>query len=217
MFQEIIAFLSPVTLYRPSRVPQWAHTGVLERAMSLITGVAVTWVPSAKMACLTAVPSGSQCKCEVTLWHLGIHAQERFHGCMHWCMLTYARGHTHTQTCTYTHLSPLTPEALEKVVDTSTVPKVLIAVSRPLHPSEKEHALIQGVLTILLRPFWVIHPALVVLRTFKEKGEVKSLQRITVQWKHLIKEWKQNMPISILQPRMNASTYWHHRRIILKV
>lgn len=107
MFQEIIAFLSPVTLCRPSRAPQWAHTGVPERAMSLITGVAVTWVPSAKMACLTAVRSGSPCKCEVTPWHLGFHAQEKLHSCMHWCtpdtlyVHTHTHINTHTEACTH--------------------------------------------------------------------------------------------------------------------
>lgn len=40
--------------------------------------------------------------------------------------------HTHAHTCLY-----LTHEAVEKVVDKSTVPNVLITVSQPLHPSEK--------------------------------------------------------------------------------
>lgn len=152
-----ISLTSPVTLYRPSRAPQWAHTGVLERAMSLITGVAVTWVPSTKMACLTAAPSGSQCKCEVTPRHLGIHVQERFHGCMHWCTsstLTYAHGHGHAHT--HTHPSFLTSGVLEKVVD--TVPKVLIAVSQPLHPSERtcSHSRCPNNTHGTL---WVIHPS----------------------------------------------------------
>lgn len=48
-----------------------------------------------------------------------------------------AHPHVHMDTHTDTHLPLLTPEALEKVVETSTVPKVLIAVSQLLHHSEK--------------------------------------------------------------------------------
>lgn len=159
MFQEIIAFLSPVTLYRPSRAPQWAHTGVLERAMSLITGVAVTWVPSAKMACLTAVPSGSQCKCDLTPWHLGIHAQERFHGCMHRCTagtLTYARGHAHTHT--HTPVSTDSWGTWESCRHKHS-PQSSNSCQSALTPLWKEHALIQGVLIILLSLMWVMYPS----------------------------------------------------------
>lgn len=167
MFQKIIAFLSPVTLYRPSRAPQWAHTGVLERAMSLITGVAVTWVPSARMACQTAVPSGSQCKCEVTPWHQGLHG---CHGCMHWRsagILTYPQGHAET------HLSPLIPGLLERVVDTKSPQSSNSCQSVPTL-LWKEHALIQGALIILLSdPPPPLPFATAALRTFKEKQNVE--------------------------------------------
>lgn len=65
-----ISLTSPVTPCRPSRAPPWACTGVPERATSLRTGVAVTWVPSTMTACPTAAPSGSPCKCEV--WRRGM-------------------------------------------------------------------------------------------------------------------------------------------------
>lgn len=67
--------------------------------MSLTTGVGVTWVPSTKMACLTAAPSGSQGKCEVTPRHLEFQIQVRFHGCMHThiCTRTCIHSHIHTQ------------------------------------------------------------------------------------------------------------------------
>lgn len=65
-----ISLTSPVTPCRPSRAPPWACTGVPERATSLRTGVAVTWVPSTMTACPTAAPSGSPCKCEV--WRQGM-------------------------------------------------------------------------------------------------------------------------------------------------
>ncbi len=141
--------------------------------MSLITGVAVTWVPSAKMACLTAVPSGSQCKCEVTLWHLGIHAQERFHGCMHWCTagtLTYAHGHAHTytHTCLYWLLGHTSCRHKHS-------PQSSNSCQSALTPLWKEHALIQGVLIILLRFLWVIHPGYCCPENFyRETGSWKS-------------------------------------------
>lgn len=157
MFREIIAFLSPVTLYRPSRVPQWAHTGVAERAMSLITGVAVTWVPSAKTACLTAVPSGSQCKCEVTPWHLGIHAHEKCHGlhapmhCKHTHIFIWS--HTHVDPFLLTHTFSFFPPFFGHKHSTQSSNSCQSALT----PSWEEHAVIRGVLIIiLLRLFWLI-------------------------------------------------------------
>lgn len=175
-----ISLTSPVTLYRPSRAPQWAHTGVLERAMSLITGVAVTWVPSTKMACLTAAPSGSQCKCEVTPRHLGIHVQERFHGCMHWCTsgtLTHGHAHTHTHAPVSTDFWGTWKSCRHK-----HSPQSFNSCQSALTPLWKEHALIQGAL--------IIH--MLLLRTLKGKQKVERarLRRKGLSWNLLIKEWK---------------------------
>ncbi len=48
-----------------------------------------------------------------------------------------AHSHMHMDMHTHTHIPVCTDSWGTQVVDTSTVPKVLIAVSRPLHPSEK--------------------------------------------------------------------------------
>lgn len=66
----------------------------------------------------------NSCTRELSWMHALMH-----HRSIHICTWTF----THTDT----YLSPLTPEALEKVVETSTVPEVLIAVSQLLHHSEK--------------------------------------------------------------------------------
>lgn len=66
----------------------------------------------------------NSCTREISWMHALMH-----HRHIHICTLT----RTHIDT----YLSLLTPEALEKVVETSTVPKVLIAVSQLLHHSAK--------------------------------------------------------------------------------
>lgn len=106
--------------------------------MSLTTGVGVTWVPSTKTACLTAAPSGSQRKCEVTPRHLEIQVQVRFHGCIHWCTLTYAHRHASTHIL-HTHTTATsdmwaTPKSYHK-----HGPWTFNSCQSALTPHQKEH------------------------------------------------------------------------------